>query len=165
MTRNLMLLPSCILGLPGAAVSPFGLDFGAILGSILGSRTRSPILAKTSTAPWREHDFQGSGGSQKGPNTGPKTARRKPRSEAVLGPFRPSLWALLGAPGRAKMDPGTAPKTGAIFEPFWGLPRGGAGIKVLPPRGANALVFGARGETTEGGTKPQNLGILDTSPW
>ena len=32
-------------------------------------------------------------------------------------------------------------------------------------RDANEVVFGVRGETTEGGTKPQNLGILDTSPW
>ena len=35
----------------------FGLDFGALWGSILGPRARPAILAKNSTAPRREHDF------------------------------------------------------------------------------------------------------------
>ena len=34
-----------------------GLDFGVILGSILGSRARHAIFTKSSTAPQREHDF------------------------------------------------------------------------------------------------------------
>ena len=38
------------------------------------------------------------------------------------------------------------------FQWFWGLPWGGPGRKVTPPREANEVVFGARGETTEGGT-------------
>ena len=74
--------------------------------------------------------------------------RRKPRSEAVLGPSWAPFWALLGGPGRAQIEPETAPKTGAKFKQFWGLPRNsGVGL-----REANAGGLGARGETTEGGT-------------
>ena len=62
------------------------------------------------------------------------------------------------------MEPETAPKTGAKFKPFWGLPWDPPGRKVTPPRGGNEVLFGARGETTEGGTWAQNLGILETSP-
>ena len=50
------------------------------------------------------------------------------------------------------MEPETVPKTGANFEPFWCLPGTPPGREVTPPRDANGLVFGARGETTEGGT-------------
>ena len=39
-----------------------GLDLGAIVGSISGSRARHAIFAKSSTAPQREHDFRGPGG-------------------------------------------------------------------------------------------------------
>ena len=51
-----------------------GLDFGLILGSILGSRAPYAIFAKISTAPQREHDFRGSGGVKKEPKMAPKTA-------------------------------------------------------------------------------------------
>ena len=50
------------------------------------------------------------------------------------------------------MEPETAPKTGAKFEPFGGLPWDPPGRKVTPPRRADEAVLGARGETTEGGT-------------
>ena len=78
--------------------------------------------------------------------------RRKPRSEAVLGPSWAPFWALPGGPGRAQIEPETAPKTGAKFKQFWGLPWDPPGREVLPPRDADEVLFGARGETTEGGT-------------
>ena len=52
----------------------FGLDFELVLGSILGSRAPSAILAKMSTAPRREHDFRGSGKVKKEDKMAPKTA-------------------------------------------------------------------------------------------
>ena len=114
-----MLIRSRNFGLLGAAGGCFGLDLGAIWGSIFAPEARSAILIKNSTAPTQEHDFQGSGGGPKRAQNGSENdIRRKPRSEAVLGPFRPSFWALLGGPGRAKTEPETAPKAGANLEHF-----------------------------------------------
>ena len=50
------------------------------------------------------------------------------------------------------MEPETVPKTGAKFEPFWGLPGTPPGREVTPPREGNATSLGPWGETTEGGT-------------
>ena len=144
-----MLTRSRNFGLLGAAGGRFGLDFGGIWGPIFAPEARSAILVKSSTAPRREHDFEDSGGCQKGLKMGPKTASDgNPTPKPSWGPF----WALLGAPGRAQMEPETAPKTGAKLKPFWGLPWDPPGREVLPPRRANAACLGARGETTEGGT-------------
>ena len=66
-----------------------GFDVGLILGSILGSRAPSTILAKISTAPRREHDFRGSGGVKKEPKMVPK-----PASSGNLA--RRATWELLG---------------------------------------------------------------------
>ena len=68
-----MLIRSRNFGLLGAAGACFGLDLGAIWGSIFAPEARSAILVKNSTAPRREHDFEGSGGSPKGPKMGPQT--------------------------------------------------------------------------------------------
>ena len=75
----------------------FGLDLGFVLGSMLGSRAPSAILAKLSTAPRREHDFRGSGGVKKEAKLAPETA-----SSGNLAP-------------RAAWEP-----LGLDFGPFWG---------------------------------------------
>ena len=51
----------------------FWADVGFILGSIWGSRARGAILAKTSTALAREHDFQGFAEPKKESKMVPKT--------------------------------------------------------------------------------------------
>ena len=131
-------------------MSPFGLDFGVILGSILGSRTPSPILAKISTAPWREHDFQGSGGSQNTLKTDPKPAsdgRLAPRPswsppELGLGPF----WGPLGEP---KWTPEPHPKQERILSQFGGSAGGGPPLRVDLP-GPCALGTPCTGPWTDG---------------
>ena len=50
-----------------------GLDVGLVLGSILGSRAPSAILAKISTAPRRKHDFRGPRGVKNEPKMAPET--------------------------------------------------------------------------------------------
>ena len=78
------------MGLLGAAGGRFGLDFGAILGSILGPQARSAILVKNGTAPRREHDFEASGGCQKEPKIDPKTASdASPAPKPSWGPLDP----------------------------------------------------------------------------
>ena len=48
------------------------------------------ILVKNSTAPRREHDFEGSGDCQKGPKMGPKTASGgSPAPKPSWGPLEP----------------------------------------------------------------------------
>ena len=89
--------PSCIFGNLGAAGVRFGLDVGAIWGSIFGARARPAILAKNSTALQREHDFQGSGGSQKGPKMGRKTASDgSPAPKPSWGPLEPHVGSFGG---------------------------------------------------------------------
>ena len=61
------------LGHLEASGAPFGLDFGSILESILGSQAPYAILAKISTAPRREHDFRGSRGPKNEPKIAPET--------------------------------------------------------------------------------------------
>ena len=58
----------------------FRLDVGLISGSMLGSRVHYAILAKNSTAPRREHDFQGPGAPDAS-----ETSFQQPGSESVLG--------------------------------------------------------------------------------
>ena len=97
-----MLIRSRNFGLLGAAGGRFGLDFGAIWGSIFAPEARSAILVKNSTAPRREHDFEGSGGCQKGPKMGPKTASDgSPAPKPSGGPPEPHFgpsWRALGDP-------------------------------------------------------------------
>ena len=75
-----------------------GLDLGVILGSILGSRTRHAIFAKNSTAPQREHDFRGPGGSKNEPKMIPKAP-----SSGNLTPR--ASWVPLGFDLGAFWDP------------------------------------------------------------
>ena len=57
LTKNQAPIWRYIFGCLEASGGRLGLDFGVILGSILGSRARHAIFTKNSTAPQREHDF------------------------------------------------------------------------------------------------------------
>ena len=67
MTKNQAPIWRYLLGYLEASGGRLGFDLGVILGSILGSRARHAIFAKNSTAPQREHDFYGFGGSENEP--------------------------------------------------------------------------------------------------
>ena len=83
----------------GASEGRFWKDLELILVTILDSRAHGAILAKTSTALTREHDFQGSEGPKNESKMAPKPASRgnlAPRASweplgldvgAVWGPF------------------------------------------------------------------------------
>ena len=74
------------LSLVEASGGAFGLDFGLIVGSILGSRAPYAIFTKIGTAPQREHDFRGSGGVKKRAQHGSGTScQRQPGSKSDLG--------------------------------------------------------------------------------
>ena len=100
-----MLIQTLNFDLLGAAGCRFGLDLGAIWGSFFAPEARSAIFVKNSTAPKREHDFQGSGGVQKGPKMGPKTTSDgspAPRpSWGSFGPHFGPFWEALGEPKRS----------------------------------------------------------------
>ena len=124
-----MLNASCIFGHLGAAGVRFGLDVGAIWGSIFGARARPAILAKNSTALQREHDFQGSGGSQKGPNIGPKTASDgSPAPKPSWGPLEPHFGPFWGPLGEPKWSQKPLPKQERILSNFGGSPGGAQGV-------------------------------------
>ena len=74
MTKNQALIWSYLLGYLKASGGRLGLDLGVIWGSILGSRARHAIFVENSTAPQREHDFQGFGGSKNETKMDPKVA-------------------------------------------------------------------------------------------
>ena len=74
LTKNQAPIWMYIFGCLEASGGRLGLDFGVILGSILGSRARHATFTKNSTAPQREHDFQGFGESKNETNMDPKVA-------------------------------------------------------------------------------------------
>ena len=122
------------MGLLGAAGGRFGLDFGFIWGSILGSQARSAILVKNSTAPRREHDFEGSGDCQKGPKMGPKTASDgSPAQKPSWGPLGPHFGPFWGPLGEPKWSPKPFPKQEPNLSYFRGLPWGAQAVKPYPP--------------------------------
>ena len=141
------------MGLLGAAGGRFGLDFGAIWGSILDPQVRSVILVKNSTAPRREHDFEGSGGSQKWPKMGSKTASDgSPAPKPSWGPLGPHFGAFWEPLGEPKSSPKRLLKQEPNSSNFGASPGPPQAGRQYPPRDANGLVWGPRGETTEGGT-------------
>ena len=106
-----MLIQTRNFDLLGAAGCRFGLDLGAIWGSIFAPEARSAILVKNSTAPRREHDFQGSGGVQKYSKMGPKTTSDgSPAPRPSWGPFGPHFEPFWGPLGEPKRSPKPLPK-------------------------------------------------------
>ena len=91
-----------------ASGGAFGFDFGLILGSILGSRAPYAIFAKSSTAPQREHDFRGSGGSKKRPKLFrkqlPATTWLQERLGSLWGSILDHFGAHFELPNRSKHD-------------------------------------------------------------
>ena len=147
-----MIIRSRNFGLLGAAGGCFGLDLGAIWASIFAPEARSAILVKNSTALRREHDFQVLGGSKKGP----KWVRKRHPTEAPLRGRLGALSAFIlgpsGGPGASQNGARNRSQSRSEFRAIWGAPRGGPGRNLLPPGEAKMACFGARGETTEGGT-------------
>ena len=146
------------MGLLGAAGARFGFDFGAIWGSILDPQVRSVILVKNGTAPRREHDFEAPGGCQKGFKLGSKTASDgSPAPRPSGGPPEPHFGPSWGPLGEPKWSPKPLPKQEPNSSHFGASPGTPQAGKYYPPRGGNATWLGARGEITEGGTKPPKV--------
>ena len=97
--------------------------FGGHSGVLFGFRGGAYDFSKSSTAPRREHDFEGSGGSKKHPKRYPKQLPAPAWCQEPLGSLWGSLleqsWVDLGFPKRAERQY----MCGAIFR----RPKGGTG--------------------------------------
>ena len=139
------------MGFLGAAGGRLGTDFGAIWGSILSSQARSAILVKNGTAPRREHDFEGSGGCQKGPNMGPKTASDgSPAQKLSWGPLGPHFGAFWGPLGEPKSSPKPFLKQEPNLSHFGASPGTPQAGSAYPPGTQTQRLWGPGGRLQRG---------------
>ena len=141
--QKLLLIRSCLSGLLGAAGGHFGLDFGP--------QARYAIFVKKSTAPRREHDFEGSGGSQKGPKIGPKTASDgSPAQKPSWGPLGPHFGPFWGPLGEPKSSPKPLPKQGPKLSHFQASPGTPQAARLYPPGVVTQRLWGPGGRLQRG---------------